>query len=228
MAPAVHAGTFLETTGGRRGKGASCRVACQPPAHPGEVAVALEPGPTSPARSHPWRAPRAQVSPLRRDLLPGRRPSAQPPRRVLVLVTAVSVHTNGTVFATDTDITFVAVTKETGPLEFTWYFGDDAPVRTTSRSIRRRLAVPGGCVRGRHGSAARAPGGTVLPLRASVSPGASVHRTRTRWEGSGLPPAGGGGGRWDRKAPGQAPRHHQGGRGRFLSQGQVTVPTPPP
>lgn len=69
----------------------------------------------------------------------------------LSFVTAVSVYTNGTVFATDTDVTFVAVTKETGPLEFAWYFGEDAPVRTTSRSIRRRLAAPGRCVRGRHG-----------------------------------------------------------------------------
>lgn len=43
----------------------------------------------------------------------------------LSFVTAVSVYTNGTVFATDTDITFVAVTKETTPLEFVWYFGED-------------------------------------------------------------------------------------------------------
>ncbi|XP_048192982.1 polycystic kidney disease protein 1-like 1 [Perognathus longimembris pacificus] len=54
----------------------------------------------------------------------------------------VSVYTNGTVFAADTDITFVAVTKETIPLEFSWYFGDDPPVLTTSRSIRRRLHLP--------------------------------------------------------------------------------------
>ncbi|KAF6086574.1 polycystin 1 like 1, transient receptor potential channel interacting [Phyllostomus discolor] len=56
----------------------------------------------------------------------------------------VSVHTNGTVFATDVDVTFVAVTEETTPLEFTWLFGDAAPVRTTRRSVRRRLRVPGG------------------------------------------------------------------------------------
>ncbi|XP_049997049.1 polycystin-1-like protein 1 [Alexandromys fortis] len=54
----------------------------------------------------------------------------------------VSIYTNGTVFAADTDITFVAVTKETIPLEFVWYFGDDPPVRTTSRSLRRRLSIP--------------------------------------------------------------------------------------
>ncbi|KAH0521453.1 Polycystic kidney disease protein 1-like 1 [Microtus ochrogaster] len=34
---------------------------------------------------------------------------------------SVSINTNGTVFAADTDITFVAVTKETIPLEFVWY-----------------------------------------------------------------------------------------------------------
>ncbi|XP_045684806.1 polycystic kidney disease protein 1-like 1 [Phyllostomus hastatus] len=56
----------------------------------------------------------------------------------------VAVHTNGTVFATDVDVTFVAVTEETTPLEFTWLFGDGAPVRTTRRSVRRRLRVPRG------------------------------------------------------------------------------------
>ncbi|EHB03959.1 Polycystic kidney disease protein 1-like 1 [Heterocephalus glaber] len=54
----------------------------------------------------------------------------------------VSIYTNGTVFAEDADITFVAVTKETTALEFTWHFGDGPPVRTTSRSIRRRLGAP--------------------------------------------------------------------------------------
>ncbi|XP_016801184.4 polycystin-1-like protein 1 isoform X2 [Pan troglodytes] len=55
---------------------------------------------------------------------------------------SVSVYTNGTVFATDTDIIFTAVTKETIPLEFEWYFGEDPPVRTTSRSIKKRLSIP--------------------------------------------------------------------------------------
>lgn len=45
-------------------------------------------------------------------------------------------------FATDTDITFVAVTKEATPLEFTWFFGEDLPMRTRRRSIQRRLGVP--------------------------------------------------------------------------------------
>ncbi|XP_036897189.1 polycystic kidney disease protein 1-like 1 [Sturnira hondurensis] len=56
----------------------------------------------------------------------------------------VSVYTNGTVFATDTDVTFVAVTEETTPLDFTWLFGDAGPVRTTRRTISRRLGVPQG------------------------------------------------------------------------------------
>ncbi|XP_052055676.1 polycystic kidney disease protein 1-like 1 [Apodemus sylvaticus] len=55
---------------------------------------------------------------------------------------SVSVYTNGTVFAADTNITFVAVTQETLPLEFAWYFGKKPPVMTTSRSIRRRLSIP--------------------------------------------------------------------------------------
>ncbi|XP_013376091.1 PREDICTED: polycystic kidney disease protein 1-like 1, partial [Chinchilla lanigera] len=67
---------------------------------------------------------------------------ARPSVTVRYQMQPVSVYTNGTVFATDTDIIFVAVTKETTALEFTWHFGDGPPVRTTSRSIRRRLAVP--------------------------------------------------------------------------------------
>uniref|UniRef100_A0A2K5DVM0 Polycystin-1-like protein 1 n=1 Tax=Aotus nancymaae TaxID=37293 RepID=A0A2K5DVM0_AOTNA len=55
---------------------------------------------------------------------------------------SVSVYTNGTVFATDTDIAFAAITKETIPLEFEWYFGGDPTVRTTSRSIKKRLSIP--------------------------------------------------------------------------------------
>lgn len=57
-------------------------------------------------------------------------------------LTAVSVYTNGTVFATDAHITFLAVTEETTPLEFVWSFGDGPPVRTTSRSIKKRLSIP--------------------------------------------------------------------------------------
>ncbi|XP_021066840.1 polycystic kidney disease protein 1-like 1 [Mus pahari] len=55
---------------------------------------------------------------------------------------SVSVYTNGTVFAADTNITFVAITEETIPLEFAWYFGENPPVTTTSRGIRRRLSIP--------------------------------------------------------------------------------------
>ncbi|XP_044776141.1 polycystic kidney disease protein 1-like 1 [Neomonachus schauinslandi] len=54
----------------------------------------------------------------------------------------VSVYTNGTVFATDVHITFLAVTKEMTPLEFVWLFGEGPPVKTMSRSIKKRLGVP--------------------------------------------------------------------------------------
>lgn len=117
-------------------------------------------------------------------------------------VTAVSVYTNGTVFAIDTDITFVAVTEETGPLEFTWYFGDDAPVRTTSRSIRRRLAVARGCVRGIRAAQPAPSGGSVLPLRAlcHLAPLCVVHERSV--PAAALPPPGTGRrvGRWDHAA----------------------------
>nr|XP_012591425.2 polycystic kidney disease protein 1-like 1 [Microcebus murinus] len=55
---------------------------------------------------------------------------------------SISVYTNGSVFAADTDIVFAAVSKETTPLEFVWHFGEDPPVRTTSRSITKRLSIP--------------------------------------------------------------------------------------
>ncbi|XP_038616015.1 polycystic kidney disease protein 1-like 1 [Tachyglossus aculeatus] len=62
---------------------------------------------------------------------------------VLDGIQSVSVFTNGTVFATDTDITFFALTTETNPLEFLWYFGDRSPPeRTTSRTITKRYSVP--------------------------------------------------------------------------------------
>ncbi|XP_057360945.1 polycystic kidney disease protein 1-like 1 [Manis pentadactyla] len=55
----------------------------------------------------------------------------------------ISVYTNGTVFATDTNISFEAITKERMPLKFEWHFGDEPPMRTTSSSVRRRLSRPG-------------------------------------------------------------------------------------
>lgn len=68
-----------------------------------------------------------------------------PPRQCFCLspaLTAVSVYTNGTVFATDVHITFLAVTEEMTPLEFVWLFGEGPPVKTMSRSIKKRLGVP--------------------------------------------------------------------------------------
>ncbi|XP_054980789.1 polycystic kidney disease protein 1-like 1 [Sorex araneus] len=55
---------------------------------------------------------------------------------------SISVYTNGTIFATETDITFVAVTKETTLLEFIWYFGEETPMKTTSRNIKKKLRMP--------------------------------------------------------------------------------------
>uniref|UniRef100_F6UKS9 Polycystin-1-like protein 1 n=1 Tax=Monodelphis domestica TaxID=13616 RepID=F6UKS9_MONDO len=55
---------------------------------------------------------------------------------------AVSIFTNGTVFATDYEITFSVLTNETSPLEFVWHFGDGSWGRTTSRSIKKRYSIP--------------------------------------------------------------------------------------
>ncbi|KAJ8377549.1 hypothetical protein AAFF_G00256130, partial [Aldrovandia affinis] len=54
----------------------------------------------------------------------------------------VEIYTDKQVYATGTDITFLAVSDEPGPLEFLWYFGDRAPRRTTSRSITKRYHIP--------------------------------------------------------------------------------------
>ncbi|MGH0165709.1 UNVERIFIED_CONTAM: hypothetical protein FKN15_049942 [Acipenser sinensis] len=57
---------------------------------------------------------------------------------VLYRLQPVQIYTDKPIYAADTDITFEAVTSETGLLEFIWYFGDKAPVRTTSKSITTR------------------------------------------------------------------------------------------
>ncbi|XP_068951487.1 polycystin-1-like protein 1 [Petaurus breviceps papuanus] len=55
---------------------------------------------------------------------------------------AVSIFTNGTVFATDSEVTFFVLTNETSPLEFVWHFGDGSWERTTSRSVKKRYSAP--------------------------------------------------------------------------------------
>ncbi|XP_035270550.1 polycystic kidney disease 1 like 1 [Anguilla anguilla] len=62
---------------------------------------------------------------------------------VLYRIQAVGIYTDKRVYATDTAVTFLAVTPEPGPLEFLWYFGDKPPQRTTSKSITKRYYVPG-------------------------------------------------------------------------------------
>ncbi|XP_041096027.1 polycystic kidney disease protein 1-like 1 [Polyodon spathula] len=57
---------------------------------------------------------------------------------VLYRMQPVQIYTDKPIYAADTDITFEAVTSETGLLEFVWYFGDKPPVRTTSKSITTR------------------------------------------------------------------------------------------
>ncbi|XP_074055131.1 polycystin-1-like protein 1 [Macrotis lagotis] len=54
----------------------------------------------------------------------------------------VSIFTNGTVFATESEVTFFALTNEAGPLEFVWHFGDGSWERTTSRSVKKRYRIP--------------------------------------------------------------------------------------
>ncbi|XP_036595535.1 polycystic kidney disease protein 1-like 1 [Trichosurus vulpecula] len=55
---------------------------------------------------------------------------------------AVSIFTNGTVFATNSEVTFFVLTNETSPLEFVWHFGDGTWERTTSRSVKKKYSVP--------------------------------------------------------------------------------------
>ncbi|XP_027693068.1 polycystic kidney disease protein 1-like 1 [Vombatus ursinus] len=55
---------------------------------------------------------------------------------------AVSIFTNGTVFATDSEVTFFVLTNETSPLEFVWHFGDGSWERTASKSVKKRYSVP--------------------------------------------------------------------------------------
>ncbi|XP_036410976.1 polycystic kidney disease 1 like 1 [Megalops cyprinoides] len=62
---------------------------------------------------------------------------------VLYRMQPVRIHTDKQVYATGTDITFLAVTEEPGPLEFLWHFGDRLPQRSTSRTITKRYYVPG-------------------------------------------------------------------------------------
>lgn len=119
------------------------------PVNPRAADVSLELGPEPTPGSHRC-SPLTAVAVWDTEdaasrLVPG--PSADGPH-LPAFVTAVSVYTNGTVFASNTDIVFVAVTEETSPLEFSWYFGQEPVVRTTSRSISRRLRDPRGCVHG--------------------------------------------------------------------------------
>uniref|UniRef100_A0A4W3JXY9 Polycystin-1-like protein 1 n=1 Tax=Callorhinchus milii TaxID=7868 RepID=A0A4W3JXY9_CALMI len=56
---------------------------------------------------------------------------------------AVSIYTKQIIYATNSDIYFTAVTAESSPLQFLWYFGNKAPIKTTARSISTRYSRPG-------------------------------------------------------------------------------------
>ncbi|KAJ8376555.1 hypothetical protein SKAU_G00071350 [Synaphobranchus kaupii] len=62
---------------------------------------------------------------------------------VLYRIQPVRIYTDKQAYATDTVITFLAVTQEPGPLEFLWYFGDRPPQRTTSKTTTKRYYIPG-------------------------------------------------------------------------------------
>uniref|UniRef100_A0A3P8Y0M3 Polycystic kidney disease 1a n=1 Tax=Esox lucius TaxID=8010 RepID=A0A3P8Y0M3_ESOLU len=61
---------------------------------------------------------------------------------LLFSLPAVTVHTERRAYPTNTDISFLALTEEPDPVEFTWHFGDSRPVRTTSRFVRKRYNTP--------------------------------------------------------------------------------------
>ncbi|CAN2389593.1 Polycystic kidney disease [Pristimantis euphronides] len=62
--------------------------------------------------------------------------------KVLPRKKPIYITTNGTVFSTETYITFTAVTEEYGPMVFVWQFGDRSTERTVRRVIMKRFTVP--------------------------------------------------------------------------------------
>ncbi|XP_069072241.1 polycystin-1-like protein 1 [Pleurodeles waltl] len=61
---------------------------------------------------------------------------------VICPIKFVSVRTSGTVFATNTDIEFHAVTADQCATEFIWHFGDGSRVGTSSTSFTKRYTEP--------------------------------------------------------------------------------------
>ncbi|KAI7792791.1 putative polycystic kidney disease protein 1-like 1 [Triplophysa rosa] len=55
---------------------------------------------------------------------------------------AVWIHTDKQAYATQDDITLVAVTEGPEPLYFHWLFGDGAEIKTTSRAFTKRYQLP--------------------------------------------------------------------------------------
>lgn len=55
---------------------------------------------------------------------------------------AVWIFSDKRAYATQTDITFVAVTEAPDPLCFHWRFGDGSEIKTTSRFFKKRYRLP--------------------------------------------------------------------------------------
>lgn len=62
-----------------------------------------------------------------------------------VRVSAVRIYTEKPAYSTEGEITFLAVTEDTGPLMFLWHFGDRSTVRTTYRTVTKRYRFPERC-----------------------------------------------------------------------------------
>ncbi|XP_048833597.1 polycystic kidney disease 1 like 1 [Brienomyrus brachyistius] len=61
---------------------------------------------------------------------------------VLDQMQPVRIYTEKQAYSTEAEITFLAVTKDTGPLEFLWHFGDRSTVRMTYRTVTKRYRFP--------------------------------------------------------------------------------------
>ncbi|XP_023689329.2 polycystin-1-like protein 1 [Paramormyrops kingsleyae] len=61
---------------------------------------------------------------------------------VLHRMRPVRIYTEKPAYSTEAEITFLAITEDTGPLEFLWHFGDRPTVRTTYRTVTKRYRFP--------------------------------------------------------------------------------------
>ncbi|XP_053716853.1 polycystic kidney disease 1 like 1 isoform X1 [Synchiropus splendidus] len=108
-------------------------------------------GPTSPPRSQRWFLSCFAVNCSGLDpvwRLPGLDPVAgcdhcRDNGPATSLHGVVRIHTDHHVYATNTNIAFVALTDFDAPKEFLWYFGDSRSTRSHSRAISIKYQTPG-------------------------------------------------------------------------------------